>query len=49
MSTDRPNPDELLERMRAAEAESDRGKLKVFFGYAAGVGKVISKKITSGP
>jgi two-component system sensor histidine kinase KdpD len=36
---DRPNPDKLLDQVRAAEADSRRGKMKVFFGYAAGVGK----------
>jgi two-component system sensor histidine kinase KdpD len=36
---DRPNPDKLLDHVRAAEADSQRGKMKVFFGYAAGVGK----------
>src|SRR5262245_27247956 len=35
----RPNPDELLARVQAEEAGSRRGKLKIFFGYAAGVGK----------
>ena len=39
MSTERPSPDALLARMRAEEAEQRRGKLKIFFGYAAGVGK----------
>src|SRR2546425_13175743 len=39
MSNERPNPDELLARMKAAEARERRGKLKIFFGYAAGVGK----------
>src|SRR5439155_10348249 len=39
MNMDRPNPDKLLDRVRAAEADSRRGKLKIFFGYAAGVGK----------
>ncbi len=39
MNGDRPNPDELLDRVRAAEAKACCGKLKVFFGYAAGVGK----------
>src|SRR5262245_45206262 len=39
MSLDRPNPDELLTRVRAEESVAGRGKLKVFFGYAAGVGK----------
>src|SRR5262245_40191043 len=40
MSTDaRPNPDELLARVKADEAKSLRGKLKIFFGAAPGVGK----------
>src|SRR5262245_49548355 len=39
MSSDRPNPDELLARVQSAEAEARRGELKIFFGYAAGVGK----------
>lgn len=33
----RPNPDELLKQILANE--SARGKLKIFLGYAAGVGK----------
>lgn len=39
MNPVRPNPDELLTQVRAEEELSRRGKLKVFFGYAAGVGK----------
>jgi two-component system sensor histidine kinase KdpD len=39
MNSDRPNPDELLARIRDTETQARRGKLKVFFGYAAGVGK----------
>src|SRR3954468_2512793 len=39
MSTERPNPDELLARVQAQEGGARRGRLKVFFGYAAGVGK----------
>src|SRR5438045_279961 len=39
MTTQRPNPDELLVRVRAEEAKLARGKLKIFFGAAAGVGK----------
>lgn len=35
----RPNPDELLARVKAEEAQVNRGKLKIFLGYAAGVGK----------
>lgn len=38
----RPDPDELLAQVQAEEAESTRGSLKVFFGYAAGVGKTYS-------
>ena len=34
----RPNPDILLERIRSDEPRRT-GKLKIFFGYAAGVGK----------
>jgi two-component system sensor histidine kinase KdpD len=37
----RPNPDALLESIQAEETKQSRteGKLKIFFGYAAGVGK----------
>jgi two-component system, OmpR family, sensor histidine kinase KdpD len=35
----RPDPDELLARVKEAESRQARGKLKVFFGAAAGVGK----------
>jgi len=35
----RPSPDELLARVIARESEEKRGKLKIFLGYAAGVGK----------
>jgi two-component system sensor histidine kinase KdpD len=39
MPTDRPNPDELLVRVQAETAQASRGRLKVFFGMAPGVGK----------
>src|SRR6187431_3295434 len=39
MNNDRPNPDALLARVQADEAKSRRGKLKIFFGAAPGVGK----------
>lgn len=41
MATDlsRPNPDELLARVKAEEEQKKRGKLKIFLGYAPGVGK----------
>lgn len=39
MPDTRPNPDELLYQVQAKEAQAERGSLKIFFGYAAGVGK----------
>jgi two-component system sensor histidine kinase KdpD len=39
MGESQPNPDALLEHFREETKASKRGKLKVFFGYAAGVGK----------
>jgi two-component system sensor histidine kinase KdpD len=36
---ERPDPDELLARMKREEAHSTRGKLKIFFGMSPGVGK----------
>ena len=38
----RPNPDNLLARVQAEEARQARGKLKIFLGYAAGVGKTFA-------
>jgi two-component system, OmpR family, sensor histidine kinase KdpD len=39
MTDGRPNPDELLARVEEDERKQRQGKLKVFFGYSAGVGK----------
>src|SRR5256885_11450284 len=39
MSAGRPDPDALLARVQRGEAKARRGKLKVFFGATAGVGK----------
>jgi two-component system sensor histidine kinase KdpD len=39
MNGDRPNPDELLARVEQEAHRARRGRLKIFFGYAAGVGK----------
>jgi two-component system sensor histidine kinase KdpD len=36
---ERPDPDALLRRIQQAEARSRRAKLKIFFGFAPGVGK----------
>jgi two-component system, OmpR family, sensor histidine kinase KdpD len=38
----RPNPDELLAYIRKEEELSNKGKLKIFFGMCAGVGKTSS-------
>ena len=35
----RPNPDELLRRVQAEERREQRGRLKIFLGYAPRVGK----------
>ncbi|HTZ00664.1 MAG TPA: two-component system sensor histidine kinase KdbD, partial [Rhodocyclaceae bacterium] len=39
MTDRRPDPDELLARIKDEEAKAGRGKLKIFFGSSAGVGK----------
>src|SRR5437763_14535475 len=39
MADKRPNPDHLLARVQTEEARAHRGRLKLCFGYAAGVGK----------
>ncbi|HJW04689.1 MAG TPA: two-component system sensor histidine kinase KdpD [Azospira sp.] len=39
MSDQRPDPDQLLSQIKEEEARSLRGKLKIFFGANAGVGK----------
>ncbi len=39
MDESRPNPDQLLQQINHWEVKNTRGKLKIFFGYAAGVGK----------
>ncbi|MBI5721474.1 MAG: DUF4118 domain-containing protein [Burkholderiales bacterium] len=38
----RPDPDALLARVQADEAKARRGKLKIFFGASAGVGKTFA-------
>ena len=39
MNIKRPSPEEILEDIKQAEKKSTKGKLKIFFGFAAGVGK----------
>ena len=38
----RPNPDALLAQIHTDEAQKKRGKLKIFLGYVAGVGKTFA-------
>ena len=35
----RPDPDQLLDQLREHEARASRGKLRIYFGASAGVGK----------
>ena len=35
----RPDPDQLLDQLRAHEARASRGRLRIYFGASAGVGK----------
>jgi two-component system sensor histidine kinase KdpD len=39
---ERPDPDELLARMKQDEVRAQRGRLKIFFGASAGVGKTFA-------
>jgi two-component system sensor histidine kinase KdpD len=39
MAETRPDPDQLLAHVQAEEARAKRGKLRIFFGASAGVGK----------
>lgn len=42
MEEHRPDPETLLQRVREEEKKEARGKLRVFFGAAAGVGKTFA-------
>ena len=42
MAEARPDPDQLLERVKAEEARKKRGRLRIFFGASAGVGKTFA-------
>src|ERR1700694_3951635 len=39
MNDQRPDPDALLDRVRREERGAARGRLRIFFGASAGVGK----------
>jgi len=42
LDDNRPDPDELLASLKLEDEKSKRGKLKIFFGMCAGVGKTYS-------
>lgn len=42
MNSERPDPDELLAKVERDQAKAKRGRLKIFFGAAAGVGKTFA-------
>jgi two-component system sensor histidine kinase KdpD len=41
-TADRPDPETLLKRVEEAEKRASRAKLKIFFGFAPGVGKTFA-------
>jgi two-component system, OmpR family, sensor histidine kinase KdpD len=47
MADQRPDPDELLSRIKEEEARAARGKLRIFFGASAGVGKTYAMLSTA--
>ena len=42
MESERPDPDQLLAGVKAAAMREQRGRLKIFFGASAGVGKTFA-------
>src|ERR1035438_5177685 len=47
MPKQRPDPDQLLAAVQAREARATRGRLKIFFGASAGVGKTYAMLIAA--
>jgi len=43
----RPDPDALIERIREDEARAARGKLRIYFGSSAGVGKTYAMLVAA--
>jgi two-component system sensor histidine kinase KdpD len=46
-SEQRPDPDLLLARVKQQEAQSKRGKLRIYFGSSAGVGKTYAMLVAA--
>ncbi len=44
----RPTPEAMLKAAQAEEREEERGRLKIFLGYAAGVGKTYAMLMAAG-
>ncbi|MDB6145724.1 MAG: kdpd5 [Pseudomonas sp.] len=49
MAEQRPDPDQLLAQIREEEAQAKRGRLKIFFGATAGVGKTYAMLAAAHP
>jgi two-component system sensor histidine kinase KdpD len=47
LSEQRPDPDLLLAKVKRQEAEAQRGKLRVYFGSSAGVGKTYAMLVAA--
>jgi len=47
MTQSRPDPQDLLERIQEEEAQEARGRLTIFFGATAGVGKTYEMLLTA--
>jgi two-component system sensor histidine kinase KdpD len=47
MLKQRPDPDQLLAEVKAEEAGAARGRLKIFFGASAGVGKTYAMLVAA--
>lgn len=43
----RPDPDQLLDQIRGAEARATQGRLRIYFGASAGVGKTYAMLATA--
>src|ERR1700685_2522773 len=46
-SEQRPDPDLLLAKVKQQEARSQRGKLRIYFGSSAGVGKTYAMLVAA--
>ncbi|QJR12227.1 Sensor protein KdpD [Usitatibacter rugosus] len=47
MNASRPDPDALLDRLKQEASDAARGKLRIFFGASAGVGKTYAMLATA--